>query len=137
MMEGACIAALDPGREKCGFAVLQMTGETMYQIVVETHHLRKMVENANAKYGFKTLVLGDGTTSGEARACLQGLSFSIVLVDEKHTTEEARCMYWKMHPPKGWKKLIPVTMQFPPVPVDDYVAVLLARRYLEQNEIQK
>jgi len=30
-------------------------------------------------------------------------------------------------------RLIPVTMRTPPVPVDDYVAVILAERFFRQN----
>ena len=32
------IAALDPGREKCGFAVLAEGGEVLMQRVIETAH---------------------------------------------------------------------------------------------------
>lgn len=130
-MGGASIAAIDPGREKCGFAVLKDTGETLYQTVLETAHLAEAVEEASVKYGFTILLLGDGTTSGEAKKRLHDLSVDIVVVDEKYTTEDARRMYWEAHPPKGWRRLIPVTMQLPPVPVDDYVAVLLAKRYIK------
>ena len=35
----------------------------------------------------------------------------------------AKGEYWKANPPNGWRRLIPVTMQVPPVPVDDFVAV--------------
>ncbi|WP_338623599.1 pre-16S rRNA-processing nuclease YqgF [Selenomonas sp. TAMA-11512] len=131
MMEGSYIAAIDPGREKCGFAVLRETGETVYQTVLDTSLLTKYVEEARVKYGFSTLLIGDGTTSREAQKKLPA-GVDVLVVDEKHTTEEARRMYWKAHPPKGWRRLLPVTMQFPPVPVDDYVAVLLARRYIER-----
>ena len=36
---------------------------------------------------------------------------------------------------KGWRKLLPVTMQVPPEPVDDLVAVILARRELEKGTV--
>ncbi|HKM17981.1 MAG TPA: pre-16S rRNA-processing nuclease YqgF, partial [Limnochordia bacterium] len=35
------------------------------------------------------------------------------------------------HPPRGWRRLLPVSLQTPPVPIDDYVAVILAQRYLD------
>ena len=41
--------------------------------------------------------------------------------------------YWREHPPRGLMRLIPVTMQVPPVPVDDYVAVILAERYFDKK----
>ena len=58
----------------------------------------------------------------------------IKVVDERHTTEEARKLYWKKNPPRGWRKLLPTSMQVPPVPVDDLVAEILARRFLENEE---
>ena len=53
-----------------------------------------------------------------------------MVVDEYRTTEMAKKEYWKVNPPRGLKKLIPLGMQVPPVPVDDFVAVILARRYI-------
>ena len=41
------------------------------------------------------------------------------LIDESHSTEEARKLYWQYNPPTGWRKIIPTSMQFPPEPVDD------------------
>ena len=59
----------------------------------------------------------------------------IFVMDEYRTTEEARREYWKVHPPTGWRRLLPLTLQVPPVPVDDFAAVLLAQRYLEQHPL--
>lgn len=54
----------------------------------------------------------------------------IVLINEYRTTDEARKLYFQENPPKGWKKLIPLGMQVPPVPVDDYAAIVIGRKYL-------
>jgi len=79
-------------------------------------------------------VLGDRTSSGKAKEVLSELliedkKLEILSVDEHHSTELARRYYWRKHPPRGLRRLIPLTMQVPPVPVDDYVAVILAERY--------
>jgi hypothetical protein len=42
-------------------------------------------------------------------------------------------LYWQENPPKGLKKLIPLGMLVPPVPLDAYAAVILVRRFLEDN----
>ena len=132
------IAALDPGRDKCGFAVLSEAGQVLCQRVIETQKLLEEITAAKADYGFSRLVMGNGTTSKIARQRLAGLPDLDVLVrDEYRTTEMARGEYWKAHPPTGWKRLIPVTMQVPPVPVDDFVAVILARRYLAEVQESK
>jgi RNase H-fold protein (predicted Holliday junction resolvase) len=129
------IAALDPGRDKCGFAVLSEAGQVLCQRVIETQKLIEEVTAAKADYGFSRLVMGNGTTSKIARQRLAEVPALEVLVrDEYRTTEMARGEYWKAHPPTGWKRFIPVTMQVPPVPVDDFVAVILARRFLAEEQ---
>ena len=62
----------------------------------------------------------------------RGFDVLLPVVDEYRTTELAKREYWKAHPPTGWRRFLPVTMQVPPEPVDDFVAVLLGRRYIEK-----
>ena len=57
------IAALDPGRDKCGFAVLEENGSILQQRVIETSCLEQEIDTALAKYTIDVLVLGNGTTS--------------------------------------------------------------------------
>ena len=71
-MERERIAALDPGREKCGFAVLTLDGSVLLQRVIETAKLEQEVRAAQQSYGFSVLVEGNGTTSREARAPRKG-----------------------------------------------------------------
>lgn len=130
------IAALDPGRDKCGLAVLDETGKVLIRQVIETARLEQMVAEWHKAYGFFCLVEGNGTTSGQARSRLkQALpSLDIRVVDEYRTTEMARGEYWKVNPPTGWRRLLPPSLQVPPEPVDDLVAVILGRRYLKDKE---
>ena len=128
------IAALDPGRDKCGFAVLDEDGKVLSQRVIETQNLIAEITTAKATYGFSRLVMGNGTTSKEARQRLSEVpALEILIRDEYRTTEMAKGEYWKANPPQGWRRLLPVTMQVPPVPVDDFVAVILGRRYLKES----
>lgn len=129
-----CVIAVDPGREKCGVAVMSRTEGALWQGVIATKQLTEEIRQLALRYGLTTLVLGDRTSSGRAREVLSELliedkKLEIVSVDEHHSTELARRYYWRKHPPRGLRRLIPVTMQVPPVPVDDYVAVILAERY--------
>ena len=55
----------------------------------------------------------------------------------RKATELAKKAYWKAKPPRGWRRLLPVSMQVPPVPVDDFVAVILAQRYLADVKQRK
>ena len=119
------IAALDPGRDKCGFAVLFEDGKVQMQKVINTNRLEAEVKAAQ------------GTTSQQAKErIMQAMpELEIIVIDEYKTTEMAKGEYWKANPPLGWRRLLPVTMQVPPVPVDDYVAVILGRRYLEEHAL--
>ncbi|MDD6382763.1 pre-16S rRNA-processing nuclease YqgF [Mitsuokella sp.] len=134
-LEKKTIAALDPGRDKCGFAVLHQDGRVLMQRVIETSRLEAEVQQAYAAFAFDVLVEGNGTTSKAARGRISKLlpGLCIEVVDEYRTTDMARKAYWQANPPHGWRRLLPVTMQVPPVPVDDFVAVILGQRYLEEH----
>jgi len=54
----------------------------------------------------------------------------IELVDEKYTTEMGETWYKREHPVTGWRRLIPDGFRRIPVPVDDYVAWIIACIYL-------
>ena len=136
----AAIAALDPGRDKCGLAVLQADGHTLWQRVVLTRTLPEQVRALQAEYGFTVLVSGNGTTSEQAEERLLEVlpQLHIVVLDEYRTTELAREYYWQAHPRHGWRRLLPLGLQTPPEPVDDFAAVILGRRYIAgQGQLAK
>jgi hypothetical protein len=85
------------------------------------------------RYAIARLIMGNQTTSKSWQSELEAVlpkEISIVLVDERNSSLEARDRYWQMYPPQGLKKLIPQGMRLPPVPIDDIVAILLIERYL-------
>lgn len=132
------IIAVDPGREKCGIAVVNSNEDAVLQRVVETSELVSCVRQLAEQYATLTVILGDGTAHKRAETELRGVQvgdklLNVELINEKHSTEEARHLYWKYNPPKGLKRLIPVSMQVPLEPVDGYVAIILARRYLRDG----
>lgn len=126
------VAAVDPGREKCGLAVVTDDGRALWQAVVETARLTEEMAAVVRDYAPARLLIGNGTTSRAARASLRAAfpALPVETVDEYRTTDDARRAYWRAHPPKGWRRFLPTGMQTPPVPVDDFAAVILARRYL-------
>lgn len=136
------IIAIDPGREKCGIAAVHQKDGVLYKEVVETRTLTATVQDLAAAYHLTTIIIGDRTTSRKIRSLLEqiqvnGKLFTIIPVDEHRSTDAARRRYWQENPPRGLKRLIPTTMQVPPVPVDDYVAVILAERYFEGKGREK
>ena len=135
-----CLLAVDPGRDKCGVCVVDGNGEIKYQRVIETARLEEVVSELGSRFELQTIVLGNGTTSAEAARRISAIAkdIQIEVVDEKHTTEQARVEYWKKKPPRGWRRLLPTSMQVPPEPVDDIVAEILARRFIKKiREVKK
>lgn len=127
------VVGIDPGRDKCGVAILNSDGEIFFEKVIETANFEQTLKNLFAQYNFEIAILGDGTTHKNAEKILRSLNIEVKIVDEKHTTEEARRLYWKKNPPHGWRKLLPVSMQVPPEPVDGIVAEILVTRFLTKN----
>ena len=126
------VLAIDPGREKCGVAVLASDGRVLVQEVVATAALDAAVGALIRAYE-PNVIMGNGTTSADAKKRVEALGVSVTLVDEYRTTDAAKCAYWEAHPPRGWRRLMPRGMLVPPVPVDDFVAVILAQRFLENR----
>lgn len=128
------IISIDPGREKCGVAVVAKEAGVLWKQVVDTAQLIDVVKRLAAEFYSDRIVLGNGTSSDQVCNKLEMAfleeSMTLELVDEYRTTDDAKIRYWKENPPRGLKRLIPTSMQVPPVPVDDYVAVILAERYL-------
>ena len=123
------VLAIDPGRDKCGIAVLSPQGDVLLHEIVPTAALETRVSELAAEYAPR-IIMGDGTTSAAAKARIEAQAGAVILVDEYRTTEEGRRLYWAENPPRGWRRLVPRGLLTPTVPVDDFAAVALARRFL-------
>ena len=128
------VVAIDPGREKCGLAVVHKEQGIIYKTIIATPGLAAAAADLAVVYKLTTVVIGNSTTSVTARAELDairvnGRRLTLIPINEYRSTDEARKRYWQDNPPRGLKRLIPTTLQVPPVPVDDYAAVILAERY--------
>lgn len=125
-------AGLDPGRDKCGLVVVDGQGECLFHQVVATAELEAHLKKLYAEYKFSLLVMGNGTTSRQARQRVTAAlpEVELAVVDEYRTTDAARAEYWRLHPPSGWRRLMPRGMLVPPEPVDDLAALILVRRYV-------
>ena len=123
------VLAIDPGRDKCGIAVLSPQGDSLLHEIVPTGALETRVSELAAEYAPR-IIMGDGTTSAATKARIEAQVGAVTLVDEYRTTEEGRRLYWAENPPRGWRRLVPRGLLTPTVPVDDFAAVALARRFL-------
>ncbi|BAY96999.1 resolvase domain-containing protein [Tolypothrix tenuis PCC 7101] len=129
------ILGFDPGRDKCGLAVIGLDRQLHYHQVVPANAAIATIETLRQKYPISMMVMGDQTTAKQWKQRLQKElvePLNIILVDERYTTLEARDRYWQMYPPKGLTKLLPQGMRQPPRPIDDIVAILLIERYLNR-----
>ena len=125
------LLGIDPGRDKTGIAVLDDKGAIVQVEVVPTATIKDVLPGKAASAS--RIIMGDGTTSGTMKELVQRLlpDKPLVLVDEKHSTEEARKLYWQVNPPQGLKRLVPQGMLVPEENMDGYAAVILVRRYLK------
>jgi len=83
-------------------------------------------------HDYDLVIIGGGTTSNSivSRIREELAGVAILVVDERDTTLQARERYWVNTSRHGWRRLLPATLQVPPEPVDDFVALILAERVL-------
>lgn len=125
------LLSVDPGREKCGLALLDPSGAVVRRAIVPAAELRAAVEKwcADGPRPDRILI-GDGTGLKAARALLPpDFYVPVEIVPEKNTTLRARARYFRENPPPWFLRWIPISMRVPPVPVDDWAAVLIAEDY--------
>ncbi len=134
MLDQPMILGFDPGRHKCGIAVMGVDRRLRHQDIVSADRVLGELQHLQSQFPISLLVMGNQTTSKLWQQRLADLPtpLRIVLVDERNSTLEARDRYWQMHPAIGLQRLIPKGMRVPPRSLDDIVAILLIERYLEQ-----
>ena len=132
-----CVLAIDPGRAKCGVAVVASGGAVLIREITTPAELCTQVASLIERFGPEALVIGDGT--GSAAACCSldeaKLPIPVERVDERHTSELARARYLAETPARGLCRLVPRSLRAPDAPYDDYVAVILAERWWARQVI--
>ena len=133
MTAGGAVLGVDPGRDKAGFALLDPAGAVLERGVVPVASLVDRLRGVTARHAVSAIALGRGTNAAALQVQLGALGLPVHLVDEYETSRRARELYFREHPPHGWRRLIPTGLQIPPVPVDDYAAILIGRRLLARD----
>lgn len=138
---GHVVVSVDPGLDKCGVAVVLDTGEPLLRAVVPTPELFAYLHGIAERWPRADLVLGDRTGSQDVYASLQqdGSPWRgrVFLVNEHGSSVEGRKRYLAENPGRGWQRLLPAGLRSPDRPFDDYVAQILAERFLATREKQK
>ncbi len=132
-LDGAAVLGVDPGRSKAGYALVARTGAVMTAGIEPIERLHARLVELVARSRVDAIALGGGTNVRAIKAALEGLGPPIHLVDEYETTRAARGLYFAEHPPRGWRRLVPLGLQLPDRPIDDYAAILIARRFLARG----
>lgn len=129
------IVGLDPGRDKCGIAVMQGKSKVLYHQVIDSVQAIATIKQLTQKYAVDRIVMGNGTTSKSWQQQIESnlSTVPVFTVDEKNSTLEARDRYWAMYPSQGFQRLLPQGLRVPPRPIDDIVAILLIEKYLRQS----
>lgn len=142
------IAGIDPGRWKIGVAFCE--GENLlFSAIVPTADedalIKAFVQNqwkGLSQWGkegsiekikghtAERIFIGCGTSSKEF---VKVFPLKYIKADEYGTTLEARKIYWKLHPPRGAMKLIPLSLRTPPRNVDDLAAYVIAQNGLKMS----
>lgn len=129
-----CVMAVDPGRKKCGLAVVDSKMRILARTVVPCEEFSPTVRDLFEKHQPQIVLLGSSTGSKPIGASIRKeLKVEPKLVDEKHTTELAKLRYFREFPPRGIWKLVPLGLQTPPTCYDDFAAVVMAERYLDKE----
>ncbi len=134
------IIGFDPGRDKCGLAVVGRDRSICFHEVVPAAKTIAVIDTLQQQYEPEQLVMGNQTTAVQWRLQLEqhlAAPLPIAMVDERYSTLEARDRYWAMYPPKGLTRLIPQGMRDVPRPIDDIVAIILVERYLNRNPLDQ
>lgn len=129
------LVGFDPGRDKCGIAVMGDDQTLYFHDVVLSDQAIATLERLQQQFWVDGLILGNQTTSKAWKLKIEQEMMPtappIYLVDERYTTLEARDRYWRMFPPQKLMRLVPEGLRQPPRPIDDIVAILLIERYLK------
>lgn len=128
------ILGFDPGRQKCGLAVMGLDRSLYYHQVVSAQDAIATIEELRQQFPVSMVVMGNQTSANDWKQRLADCVDPprVILVDERYTSLEARDRYWQMYPPRGLNRLLPQGIRTPPRPIDDIVAILLIERYLER-----
>jgi len=125
------VLAVDPGSRKCGLALVCQAQGILRRQIVPTEEIEEVVRQWLAEHSPNHVLVGGSTTSKAMVARLRELGLNLTVVDERHTTERARVRYFRDHPPRGLWRLVPLGLQVPREPVDDYAAVVMAEQFLD------
>lgn len=136
------ILAIDPGSDKVGYAVVYYDlshGELGIAYLSEMQRVFRRFCALDATDKPQAVIIGNGTAAAVLCRLYNdlGLEIPVRFAEEKNTTLKARTRYFAENPPTGLWKWVPLGLQLPPRPVDDYAAWLIGEKYLTEQKLTR
>jgi RNase H-fold protein (predicted Holliday junction resolvase) len=130
------VLAIDPGKKKCGIAVVDNNLRFIKGEVVEKEELIQEVKIFINKYSINNILIGGGTNSKEITSTIKNRfpGITVIEIAEKDTTMQARKRYFDYNPPNGFSKILPRSFLIPARPYDDFAALIIAERFFKNYE---
>lgn len=144
MAESDFVLAFDPGRDKSGFAFVDLDGGLIASGIFPTSEFERFLADLspyviegvppeNAIQRAKLIIIGNGTLSREFSGRVESvMGREVMTVDERNTTLEARGLYWRLHRPGILMRILPEGMRVPGRVLDDLAAWAVALRGLKK-----
>ena len=128
------VLSIDPGKKKCGVAVVDNHLNFFSGKVVDNKELVNEISQYLNKFKINKLLLGSGTNSEEIYHRIKKHFPDLVLIKviEENTTMQARKRYFETYPPTGIAKIIPISFRIPPRAYDDFAALVIAEKYFQE-----
>ena len=112
-----------------GSTSLNSNTDTLSEFIIE--QFSAFPENLST--ALKFIAIGNGTYSKSCTLQVRNIfTCKVLTVDEHNTTLEARGLYWKLHKPNFWMRLIPEGLRVPSRVLDDLAAWAIALRGLKK-----
>lgn len=134
---------IDPGRAKCGWALVASDGALCASGIVPSELPDRWLRGELAEWTLERIsfpnepiscvVLGSGTGSKIIAERLAPLGLEIKIVDERCTTLAARRLYWRLHPPRGLWVLVPTSIRVPKRDIDDLAAWAIVLQMMKRE----
>ncbi len=151
------ILSIDPGKSKFGAAVVDCAGLILFRKVVRIYSgpkrqkndifnliyapLAGVIDEILRDFTIQVITLGDKTASKQYLSVLGAIvkkeprldDVKIAAVDESRTTEAGRALYRKHNPPFFLLRWLPLSLIPVFEDVDDFAAVAIAYKYLNNK----
>jgi len=140
-MRPGLILAIDPGMSKIGWAVIDFSGSSKGQGITPLEGWDVQLRRLDCLDDVSVAVVGDGTNRVNIEQGLRRLvpRAEIAAVDETASTVEAWQLKRREEAGTNPFSLLRFTLRqlFVQQPVDDFAARVIARRYLDQQALDK